>query len=146
MRARRRALTRRPWRPRVVGGWNLSSEETDVLGGANDEGSGTILGVAIIAATMLATGLVVTTFSVLALQQGVHNAADAAALAAADIASGAIGGFPCEAAEQAATLNGASVSLCGVDGLIAEISVERAVGPFMLRSRARAGPPDGDAD
>lgn len=107
----------------------------------SDAGSGTILGVAIIAATMLATGLVVTTFAVLALQQGVHNAADAAALAAADTASGAIAGFPCEAAEQAATLNGATVTSCTVGGLVADISVERAAGPFVLRSRSRAGPP-----
>jgi secretion/DNA translocation related TadE-like protein len=119
----------------------LSNEETDISGGDNDEGSGAILGVAIIAATMLATGLVVTTFAMLALQQGVHNAADAAALAAADTASGAIAGFPCEAAAQAATLNGATVSSCTVGGLVADINVERAAGPFVLRSRSRAGPP-----
>ena len=106
-----------------------------------DEGSGTILGVAIIAATMCTTGLVVSAFAVLALQQSVHGAADAAALAAADTASGAIAGFPCEAAAQAATINGTSVSSCAIDGLIAEISVERAAGPFVLRSRSRAGPP-----
>lgn len=135
MRARRRTLTLRYL------GSIMPADARDIRGGEHDEGSGTILGVAIIAATMLATGLVVTTFSVLALQQSVHNAADAAALAAADTASGAIAGYPCAAAEQTATLNGAMVTSCAVDGLIADISVERATGPFMLRSRARAGPP-----
>lgn len=112
-------------------------------GGArrDDEGSGAILGVALIAATMLATALVVTTFAVLATHQTVLNAADAAALAAADTASGAVAGIPCDAAGQAAVLNGATVVSCVLDGLVSDVVVERAAGPFVLRSRARAGPP-----
>ena len=150
MRARRRTLTLRHKRRSshmlgsengVSGNASAETAETAETADTRDAGSGTILGVAIIAATMLATGLVVTTFAVLALQQGVRNAADAAALAAADTASGAIAGFPCEAAAQAAMLNGAAVSSCAVGGLISDISVERVVGPFVFRSRSRAGPP-----
>lgn len=99
--------------------------------------------VALIAATMLATALIVPLFAAFAVGQSVQNAADAAALAAADTASGRVAGVPCEAAGEAATLGGASVTLCAVDGLIASVSVARSFLGFDVESRARAGPPDG---
>ncbi|MGO4691466.1 Rv3654c family TadE-like protein [Glaciibacter sp. 2TAF33] len=108
-----------------------------------DRGSGSILGLAVIGVTMMLTALVVPACALLAVGQSVHNAADAAALAAADTASGAIGGVPCEMAAAAAALNGASVGECVVDGLIASVTVGRTVAGFDIVARARAGPPDG---
>jgi secretion/DNA translocation related TadE-like protein len=110
---------------------------------AADRGSDSILGLAIVGATMMLTALVVQAFALLPVGQSAHNAADAAALAAADTASGAVGGVPCEAAAAAAALNGASVVACVVDGLIASVTVSRSVAGFHMVARARAGPPGG---
>ncbi|RJT88148.1 hypothetical protein D6T64_12255 [Cryobacterium melibiosiphilum] len=95
----------------------------------------------ILASVVLLTLVIVPLLGLLALGQGVQNAADAAALAAADTASGAAAGFPCAAAEEAAVLNGAAVSACLVDGLIATITVQRGYLGLSLSARARAGPP-----
>jgi secretion/DNA translocation related TadE-like protein len=108
-----------------------------------DRGSGSILALAVIGAMMTLTAVAVPAFALLAVGQSVRNAADAAALAAADTASGAVAGVPCEVAAAAATLNGASVAECVVDGLIASVSVTRSVAGFVIASRSRAGPPDG---
>jgi secretion/DNA translocation related TadE-like protein len=108
---------------------------------AADNGSGSILGLAIVGATMMLTALVVPAFALLAVGQSVHNAADAAALAAADTASGAVGGVPCEAAAAAAAMNGASVEACEVARLVASVTVSRSVAGFDIVARARAGPP-----
>jgi secretion/DNA translocation related TadE-like protein len=110
---------------------------------ASDRGSGSILAVAVIGVTMMLTAVAVPAFALLAVGQSVCNAADAAALAAADTASGAVAGVPCEMAAAAATLNRASVADCVVDGLIATVTVARDVGGFTMVTRARAGPPDG---
>jgi hypothetical protein len=81
--------------------------------------------------------------AILSAGQSVHSAADAAALAAADTASGAVAGIPCESALQAATMNGVQLNSCALDGLVASVSVRRSVGVFLLGSTARAGPPGG---
>ena len=109
---------------------------------ARDErGSGSLLALAIVGVVLIVTTAVVPLFAVLAAGQSVQNAADAAALAAADTASGAVAGIPCESAMEAASLNGASLGACAVDGLIASVTVNRSVGVFDLSSTARAGPP-----
>jgi secretion/DNA translocation related TadE-like protein len=106
-----------------------------------ERGSGSLLAVALMGAMVALTALIVPLFAVLAVGQSVQNAADAAALAAADTASGAIAGVPCEAAARAASLNGASLVSCAVDGLVASVVAARRVGVFDLSSPARAGPP-----
>lgn len=111
-----------------------------------DRGAGSMLAIAILGATMSLTALLVPLLAVLSLHQSVQNAADAAALAAADTASGLVAGYPCEAAAEAAALNGVSVTACALDGLIAAVSVQRQVLVFDLTSRARAGPPDAFVD
>jgi secretion/DNA translocation related TadE-like protein len=108
----------------------------------SDHGSGSILGLAVIGATMTLTAVVVPAFALLAVGQSVRNAADAAALAAADAATGAVAGVPCDLADAAAMLNGATVTECTLDGLIASVTVARVVGGFTIAARARAGPPD----
>lgn len=107
----------------------------------SDVGSGSILAVAVIGATLLVTSVLVPLLALLAMTQAVQGAADAAALAAADTASGAVPGYPCEAANTAAMLNGASVASCTLDDLIATVAVERHVAGFRLSAQARAGPP-----
>jgi secretion/DNA translocation related TadE-like protein len=110
---------------------------------ASDRGSGSILALAVIGVTMMLTAVLVPAFAVLAVGQSVRNAADSAALAAADTASGAVAGMPCEMAAAAATLNGTSVADCVVNGVIATVTVTRSLGGFTMVTRARAGPPDG---
>ena len=67
--------------------------------------------------------------------------ADAAALAAADTASGAVSGVPCERAAEVAARGGAAIASCVVDGLVATVEVTASVGLFSAHARARAGPP-----
>ena len=111
--------------------------------GDNERGAGSVLALAVLAATVLVTALVVSALALLAVSRSVANAADAAALAAADTASGAIAGYPCEAADAVATLNQTVVMHCTVAGLIASVSVRRGVHGFDISASARAGPPAG---
>ncbi|WP_298744675.1 Rv3654c family TadE-like protein [uncultured Microbacterium sp.] len=67
--------------------------------------------------------------------------ADAAALAAADTASGLLAGIPCERAAEIVTRSGASLSECDVDGPVATVHVEKGFGLLPASARARAGPP-----
>ena len=67
--------------------------------------------------------------------------ADAAALAAADTASGLLSGIPCERAAEVAARGGASLSACDMDGLVATVHIEAGFGLLPAAARARAGPP-----
>ncbi len=67
--------------------------------------------------------------------------ADAAALAAADAASGAIGGVPCERASEIAERAGATLAACVIEGMIATVRVDDPFGLLPASARARAGPP-----
>lgn len=107
----------------------------------SERGSGTVLAIALIGASLTVTVLVVPVLAVFAARQSVRNAADSAALAAADTASGAVAGIPCDAAAEAADLNGASLTSCALDGPIATVAVARTAWGFDLSARARAGPP-----
>jgi hypothetical protein len=52
-----------------------------------------------------------------------------------------VSGYPCETAAEAARQNGASVTGCVLDGLIATITVQRTFLGLEISGRARAGPP-----
>jgi secretion/DNA translocation related TadE-like protein len=106
-----------------------------------DEGSGSVLAIAVIASVIALTTMLVPLAQALVVKQRVVAAADAAALAAADTASGAIVGFPCEAAKTAAQLNGARLGRCDVDGLIATVSAASSYLGLTITVLARAGPP-----
>ncbi|MWB99109.1 helicase [Agromyces sp. MMS17-SY077] len=77
------------------------------------------------------------------VRQRAANAADAAALAAADVWSGAVAVdlTACEAAETAARLGGAVLASCEVDegGAQVTVSLVSVLGDVVARSRA--GPP-----
>lgn len=68
-------------------------------------------------------------------------AADASALAGADVAIGLNPGFPCEAAAEIASANGATLVDCVADGVIVTVRVEVRFGAFRISSVATAGPP-----
>jgi secretion/DNA translocation related TadE-like protein len=105
-----------------------------------ERGSGSVLIVALLGAVFTVTAVLVPVLALLPANQAVQGAADAAALAAADTASGLVPGVPCEMAAVSAELNGATLVGCVVDGQIATVSVSRPAGILMLGSNARAGP------
>lgn len=94
--------------------------------------------VGVVAAAAIA---VVPVLGVHVQRQRAMNAADAAALAAADAVSGAIPGTPCELAAAVAQRNGAALTVCDVDGLEASVEVALDASFARLSARARAGPP-----
>ncbi|WP_223694403.1 Rv3654c family TadE-like protein [Leifsonia poae] len=106
-----------------------------------ESGSATVLAVGIIGALLglAAAGIAVAGAAV--AQQRAANAADAAALTAADVASGRLPGVPCTEADDVAQANGSRVSSCRLDGLIVTIVVESDYLGFTVTAEARAGPP-----
>jgi secretion/DNA translocation related TadE-like protein len=109
--------------------------------GTGDAGSGSILAIAVIASVVALTMMLVPLAQALVVKQRVVAAADAGALAAADTASGAIAGFPCEAATRAVRLNAARVERCEIDGLVATVSAVSSYWGLNITVLARAGPP-----
>lgn len=91
-------------------------------------------------AAVLAVGLV-TAGSAAVFSQRLASAADAAALAAADTASGLIAGVPCERAAEISAVSMARIESCDVDGLIATVTVGASFGGLAVTASARAGPP-----
>lgn len=110
-----------------------------------DRGASTVLAVAIIA-TMLSVIIALTPLFLSLIERNrLTGAADAAALAAADIAVGREPGVPCEKAREVAAANDAHVTTCIVDGVIVTVRVASrhpSTGvPFHLDATATAGPP-----
>jgi len=97
--------------------------------------------VGVIAAAVVLTGGLAAVGSAAVIGQRLASAADAGALAAADAASGAVTGVPCDLAGEVAAAFGARIDACDLDGLIATVTVEMRVGPVVARASARAGPP-----
>ena len=108
---------------------------------ASDEGAGSVLALALIAAVIGLSGALVPLYAVLAAKSSVAAAADAAALAAADARVGAATGFPCDRAAEVAAANGSTLVSCEADGLILTVSVRRWVLGLEVQSTATAGPP-----
>lgn len=102
-------------------------------------GSALSLGVVAVCATLAVGFAAAGAASVQAVRMA--GIADAAALAAADAASGAVTGIPCERATDVATQGGAVLADCRLDGLVATVAVTASIGPLTVRARARAGPP-----
>ncbi|MFM9876428.1 MAG: Rv3654c family TadE-like protein, partial [Rhodoglobus sp.] len=84
----------------------------------SERGSASVVTVGLIAGIAALAALTIPLYSALAIKQSVAAAADAAALAAADVAVGRVAGYPCEVATRVAAANGASVTACTVDGLV----------------------------
>ena len=107
-----------------------------------DTGAGSVLAVAIVAGLVCVTAMLVPFYSVLVKKQALAGAADAAALAAADVRVGLEAGEPCAAAARVATANGGSLASCSVDGLVVTVVVSSSIAGFAVGVAATAGPPD----
>lgn len=80
-------------------------------------------------------------YVVLSAKQRSAAAADAAALAAADVAVGIVPGVPCAAAASLATANGAILTRCEPDGAVVTVRVDIRILGFDVPATATAGPP-----
>ena len=108
---------------------------------ADERGSGSVLAVAVVAAVLMLFSLVLPISTVLAAQQRVAGAADAAALAAADVAVGIRSGSPCPVAATVAAANASRLDGCLIDGTTATVRVTATVLGFAVSARATAGRP-----
>lgn len=111
-----------------------------------DRGAGTILMVGLIATVVALAALVIPLYWALSVKHSLAGAADAAALAAADTASGLIAGYPCENAARLAAANDADIKECTVDGRIVTVSATRRILGILVTTTATAGPPPSGAD
>ena len=106
----------------------------------DDGGSGAILALGIGASFLILTFFLIPLLGGFVVVQRAQGAADLAALAAADIASGRQPGNPCVLAESLVSGAGFSLLECRLDELISRVTVTTNFGPFELVARARAGP------
>jgi secretion/DNA translocation related TadE-like protein len=108
---------------------------------AGERGAGSLLVVGILAATIALAALCAPLYSVLVAKQQVAGAADAAALAAADVAVGRVPGVPCTVADAVSAANRATLLGCEEDGVIVTVRVGTTVLGFQIVATATAGPP-----
>lgn len=106
-----------------------------------DRGAGSVLVLALVAAVVVLGLCGVALAGGLTQRQRVIGAGDLAALAAADAASGAIAGEPCEVAGRVAAAGGARLTNCAVDGLVVDVTVAGSLSGIPITARSRAGPP-----
>jgi secretion/DNA translocation related TadE-like protein len=106
-----------------------------------DVGSGSLLAIAIIGAIIGSLGLGVPLLVALGIHQSVSIAADGAALAGADVASGIYPGSPCAVAASVAAANRARLDGCAVDGLVVTVHANVEFLGLTLAASATAGPP-----
>jgi secretion/DNA translocation related TadE-like protein len=104
--------------------------------------AGTISVVGITAVAVTVTLALAAACGAAVQAQKLAGTADAASLAAADTASGAVEGVPCEAAAQVAEAGGATLTDCVLDGLVATVAVGTAYGGIPFDAHSRAGPPE----
>ena len=103
--------------------------------------AGTILSVGVVVCTATLAVSFATAGAAAVSSQRLAGVADAAALAAADAASGAIDGEPCARATEIAAISGAQLTACDLDGLVATVPVSAPFGRLSSTVSARAGPP-----
>ena len=108
-----------------------------------EEGAGSVLVLGVAAVALVLCGLLIPLYMALAANRTVAGAADAAALAAADAASGALPGYPCELAGLIASRNGTRLTGCAVEDTTASVTVAGDLFGLPLAASARAGPPPG---
>ena len=113
---------------------------------AGERGSGSVLAIAIVTAVLMLFSLVLPVTTVLSAQQRAAGAADAAALAAADVAAGILPGSPCPVAATVAAANAARLDGCLIDGVTATVRVTTSVLGFAVAARATAGRPTGQPE
>jgi len=102
--------------------------------------AGTILSVGVVACAATLAVTFVTAGGAAVFSQRLAGTADAAALAAADAASGLVDGVPCDRAAELAAVGGAELAACDLDGLVATVTVSAVFGRVPATASARAGP------
>jgi secretion/DNA translocation related TadE-like protein len=107
----------------------------------DDRGAASVLALGIVGAVVALTALVVPVTTTFVASQRAANAADAAALAAADTISGLVPGVACTVAAQTAARNGAGLASCKTDGPVVTVGVVVSALGMDLSATARAGPP-----
>ena len=115
-----------------------------VVGG--ERGSGSLLTIAIGGAIAVLIALALPLYIGLSARHSIAAAADASALAAANVASGLFAGYPCEQASRVASSNGAELSQCDVDGLVVTVGVSGVILGIPVTVAATAGPPPNAPD
>lgn len=108
--------------------------------GLGDRGAGTVLALAVIGAIVATLGLLLPLGVSLVARQRVAGAADAAALAAADVTIGLVPGVPCSVASVVAAANGATVRACRIDGSVVTVQLVITVLGVEITGTATAGP------
>lgn len=103
--------------------------------------TGSILTASVAGSTVLLTALVLPLGAALVEKRAIAAAADAAALAGADVASGLVPGYPCDEAARLAAANGGTLASCDVDGAVVTVEVSGSVLGIPFSVRATAGPP-----
>lgn len=106
-----------------------------------EEGAGTALAVALVAAVVAAFLLAAVAAAVLDARRRVATAADAAALAGADVALGAATGVPCVRAAELAASAGVRLDGCAQRGDLVRVRLSTTVLGVALAADAVAGPP-----
>lgn len=101
--------------------------------------SGSLVSAAVLSGVLGLSMTLAAAGSALAQRQAVHNAADAAALAAADALFGFVGGDPCDRAAELAVLAGVRLAECTVIETSVVVLVDRTILGFRVHSAARAG-------
>lgn len=113
-----------------------------LLGALRDErGAGGALVLGVCGALVALTAGLLSAFGGFVAAQRASAAADASALAAADVASGLLPGDPCEEAGRVAAANGAELVDCTWMAEEATVTVRVVLGAFSVDDRARAGRP-----
>jgi secretion/DNA translocation related TadE-like protein len=107
-----------------------------------NRGSGSILGVAVMAAVALLGASALAVSEALAEADRVQRVANQAALAASDVARGLAPGISCRVASAIATQAGVRIARCEVDGAIAVVEVAGSWWGMSLAKRAAAAPAD----
>lgn len=105
-----------------------------------EAGSATVLAVGLVAAMIALLAALVPVVVLLGAHGRAGAAADAAALAGADTALGAVAGIPCDTAARIARADGARTVRCRQQGLDVRVDVTVAVLGFPVPGAARAGP------
>lgn len=103
--------------------------------------AGVPLAVGVVVAVALSGSVAFTAASAASTARQLGHAADAAALAAADVALGWAPGAPCAVAEKLTETHGVELSRCDVDGLEVRVTAQSRLLGVVVERSARAGPP-----
>ncbi|NQX10915.1 hypothetical protein HQQ80_04685 [Microbacteriaceae bacterium VKM Ac-2855] len=108
---------------------------------SGERGSAGTAVIGVVAAILLLSAAWLGVSGLFAVHQHVSAVADAAALGAADAASGFAPGEPCARAARIAEAMRASITACTLDGPEARVSAAASFLGLSVSESARAGPP-----